>query len=202
LETHKAITSAGSVVCRQFLPSALLAGDPRIDPLREHVQRQGTNDPQIAMATDLVAVLERGDLVATLQQGALPAVTGGSGAVDIARSLSPFVILYDDQGHTLASQALLDGKAPVPPAGIFNYVRSHNEDRFSWQPRRGVRIAAVIQRVNGEHPGFVLAGRNMREVESREALVGQLAGLTWIGMLGVILVGTVVFGWYTRPKAA
>jgi hypothetical protein len=42
----------------------------------------------------------------------------------------------------------------------------------------------------------------MREVESREALVVQLAGLTWIGMLGVILIGTSVFGWYTRPETA
>jgi hypothetical protein len=56
--------------------------------------------------------------------------------------------------------------------------------------------------VNGPQPGFVLAGRNMREVESREALVGQLAGLTWIGMMAVILVGTAVFGWYTRPRTA
>jgi len=168
----------------------------------QQVLRQGANDPQIAMATDLVAVLERGDLAATLQQGALPTVAGGAGAVDIAHSLSPFVIVYDDQGRTLVSQALLDGKPPVPPAGIFNYVRNHNEDRFSWQPRRSVRIAAVVQRVDGPHPGFVLAGRNMREVEAREEQVGQMAALTWIGMLGVILVGTAVFGWYTRPRPA
>jgi hypothetical protein len=51
-------------------------------------------------------------------------------------------------------------------------------------------------------PGFVLAGRNLREVEAREEQVGQMAGLTWIGMLGVILVGTAVFGWYTRPRPA
>ena len=172
----------------------------------QQVLRQGANDPQIAMATDLVAVLERGGLVEALQQGALPAVTGGSGGVDIARSLSPFAIVFDDEGRVLASQAQLDGKAPVPPAGIFNYVRQHGEDRFSWQPvlsrERGVRIAAVMQRVNGAHPGFVLAGRNMREVEAREEQVRQMAGLTWVGMLGVILVGTAVFGWYTRPKAA
>ncbi|MGD0901542.1 MAG: hypothetical protein ABR924_01245 [Terracidiphilus sp.] len=168
----------------------------------QQVLRQGANDPQIAMATDLVAALERGDLAATLQQGGLPAVAGGLGAVDMAHSLSPFVIVYDDRGHTLASQALLDGKAPVPPAGIFDYVRTHGEDRFSWQPRRGVRVAAVMQRVGDAHPGFVLAGRNMREVEAREEQVGQMAGLTWIGMLGVILIGTVVFGWWTRPRPA
>jgi hypothetical protein len=59
-----------------------------------------------------------------------------------------------------------------------------------------------VRRVDDAQPGFLFAGRNMREVEAREDQAGQMAGLTWIGMLGVILVGTVVFGWYTRPRAA
>lgn len=161
----------------------------------QQVLRQDANDPQIAMA---------GDLVGRLEQGVSPAEAVPTASIDMARSLSPFVIAYDDQGQPLASQAQLNGKTPAPPRGVFDFVRSHGEERISWQPihspEHGVRIAAVVQRVNGAHPGFVLAGRNMREVESREALVGQLAGLTWMGMLGVILVGTVVFGWYTRPK--
>jgi hypothetical protein len=48
----------------------------------------------------------------------------------------------------------------------------------------------------------VLAGRNMREVEAREAQVGQLALLTWIGMMSVILAGTAAYGWWTRPNGA
>jgi hypothetical protein len=168
----------------------------------QQVLRQGLNDPQIAIATDLVAVFERGGLMEMLQQGALPAIVGGSSHVDMARSLSPFVIVYNDRGQTLASQAQLDGQTPVPPAGVFDYVRKHGEERVSWQPRPGVRIAAVVQRVNGAQPGFVLAGRNMREVEAREEQVEQMAGFTWIGMLGLIVLATLGFGWYTRPKTA
>jgi hypothetical protein len=181
----------------------------------QQVLRQGANDPQIALATDASTSLE---------QGTLPAAAISAGSVDMARSLTPFVIVYDDQGHPLASQAQLDGQIPAPPSGVFDYVRQHGEERVSWQPilgttsnkdeksalhggmtpqrGRGVRIAAVIQRVNGAHPGFVLAGRNMREVEAREEQVRQMAGLTWIGMMGVILLGTAVFGWWTRPRAA
>jgi hypothetical protein len=159
----------------------------------QQVLRQDANDPQIAMA---------GDLVVRLEQGAAPAEAVPAASVDIARSLSPFVIVYDDRGLPLASQAQLDGKTPAPPAGVFDFVRQHGEERPSWQPRRGVRIAAVIQRVGGAHPGFVLAGRSLREVEAREEQVQQMAGAIWIGMLGVILVGTAVFGWYTRPKTA
>jgi hypothetical protein len=163
----------------------------------QQVLRQGANDPQIQLADDLAARLE---------QGVAPAEAVPAGPVDMARSLSSFVIAYDDQGRPLASQAQLNGTAPAPPKGVFDYVRQHGEERLSWQPAfgngRSVRIAAVVQRVGGPHPGFVLAGRNMREVEAREEQVEQMAGLTWIGMLGVILVGTAAFGWYTRPRAA
>ncbi|HUN83831.1 MAG TPA: hypothetical protein VMU48_05595 [Terracidiphilus sp.] len=163
----------------------------------QQVLRQSLNDPQIQMVGDLAAKLERG--VAPAQ-----AVPEGP-PIDMARSLAPFVIVYDDQGHPVASQATLDGSVPVPPMGVFDYVRSHGQERVSWQPILGrvggVRIAAVVQRIGGVHPGFVLAGRNMREVEMRESQVAQMAGLTWLGMLGVIAVGCLAFGWYTRPKS-
>jgi hypothetical protein len=187
-----------------------------LNTIPQQVLRQGANDPQIAIA---------GDLEARLESGVAPsAAVPGANGVDIARSLSPFVIVYDDQGRPVASQAVLNGQTPTPPAGVFDYVRQHGEERVSWQPvpgttsnkdeksglnggvtlqrGHGVRIAAVIQRVTGPTPGFVLAGRNMREVEAREAQVGQLALLTWIGMMGVILVGTAAYGWWTRPRTA
>jgi hypothetical protein len=163
----------------------------------QQVLRQGANDPQIQLA---------GDLAARLEQGAAPSEAVPANAVDMARSLSPFVIVYNDQGQPLASQAQLNGQTPAPPAGVFDYVRQHGEERVSWQPVlgnvRGVRIAAVVQRVGGAHPGFVLAGRSLREVEAREQQVEQMAGLAWIAMLALILGGTVLFGWFLRPKAA
>lgn len=66
----------------------------------------------------------------------------------------------------------------------------------------GVRIAAVVQRGVGTHPGFVLVGRHRREVEAREAQVEHSAGLAWIGMLGLIFLAIAASRWYTRPKAA
>jgi hypothetical protein len=162
----------------------------------QQVLRTGANDPQVQLATDAAARLET---------GAAPADAVPAGDIDMARSLAPFVIAYDDQGRPLASQAKLNGGVPVPPSGVFDYVRTHGEERVSWQPIlgtvRGVRAAAVVERVNGAHPGFVLAGRSLREVEVREKQVWQMASLTWVAMLGLILVGTAVFGWMTRSKS-
>ncbi len=169
----------------------------------QQVLRNGANDPQIELATNLGARLDSYGVTAGLTQGALG---NGGGTVDMERSLSPFLIVYDDQGRALGSNAQFDGQTPVPPKGVFDYVRAHGEERVTWQPipnSHAVRIAAVVVRVNnGTQPGFVLAGRNMREVEAREAQVRQMAALTWIGMLGLILIGTLAFGWLTRGKPA
>ena len=89
----------------------------------QQVLRQGADDPQIQMADDLVARLEEGIAPAS----ALPA---GS-SIDIGRSLAPFVIAYDAQGHPLASQGMLDGVTPVPPRGVFAYVQTHGLDKIT-----------------------------------------------------------------------
>jgi hypothetical protein len=160
----------------------------------QHVLRSSLNDPQIQMATDTAATLDRYGVVDGLQRVQL---SGTSAKVDIARSLAPFLIIFNNQGQPLGSSGQLDGQTPTPPRGVFDFVRQHGEERLTWQPQRGVRIAAVIERVNGPQPGFVLAGRNMREVEARIADVQTMAGFTWLGMLALILVGTIAFGIYT-----
>ena len=159
----------------------------------QQLLRRGADDPQVEMADNLVGQLEQG-------------ITAGSAVpadkIEIAHSLSPFVIAFDDQGHPIASQAALNGQTPTLPKGTLDYVREHGEYRFTWRPSGATRIAAVVQRVHGDHPGFVLAGRSLREESVRQIVVKQMATLAWIAMLALIFVGTAAFGWYTRPRAA
>lgn len=143
--------------------------------------RQNADDPQIQMANDAVAALSSGHSADML----VPATK-----VSISDSLAPFLIIYDSTGHEVASSALLDGQTPALPAGVLDSTKQLGENRISWQPREGVRIATVIV----SYPnGFVLAGRNMREVEQREAQVSTFAGITWVlAMLGTLAV--IAFG--------
>jgi hypothetical protein len=159
--------------------------------------RQTANDPQIQMAEDAAAALEGG--------AALESVVP-SGKVAIESSLSPFLIVYDDRGTAVGSSAALHGRTPQLPEGVLEYVRSYGEDRITWQPEEGVRIAAVIIRYQGASPGFILAGRSLREVEVREdnaLLEAVAAGIVTLGAsLAAVIFGEFVLSEKrTKPTA-
>jgi hypothetical protein len=96
--------------------------------------------------------------------------------------------VYSDTGEPLASSGRLHGAFPLLPSGVFDYTRQNGEDRVSWQPESGVRIAAVVVAYGGAQPGFVLAGRSLREVEIRESQVEQITAIAWL----VTLAGSLV----------
>jgi hypothetical protein len=141
--------------------------------------RQNANDPQIQISEDVANRLTRSTTIPTV-----PA----SSAIDIAKSLNTFIIIFDEQGKPVSSNALLDGKVPTIPTSVFDYVRSHNQTRITWQPRQDARSAVVITKFDGKSKGFVLVGRSLRQVEEREEDLAKIIGLGWIV---TILGGTI-----------
>ncbi len=162
--------------------------------------RQGLNDPQIQMAEDAARYLAKDYTPA--------AVVPRGQSIDIAQSLAPWIAVYDESGKVLESSAVLDGKPPMPPHGVFDtthwkdpIVGHHltadvpaNQNRVSWESASGVRNAIVIAHIEGSKGGFVIAGRNMREVEEREGSLMQMIALGWIA----ILIGTFLAALITR----
>jgi hypothetical protein len=144
--------------------------------------RMSANDPQIQIAEDLAAAFEAD--VPVPQQPA---------QIDIAKSLSSYIIIYDENGKVVQGSGMLDGKTPGLPPGVLDYAKAHGEDRVTWQPKAGVRQAAVVIHYGGAHPGFVLAGRNLREVERRESQLTLEVALGSITALIVSLGGTLLF---------
>jgi len=139
--------------------------------------RTTANDPQIQMAKDAVAQITAGKKIDTVISAS---------EVDMAKSLAPFLIVYSQDGLVLGGSGQLEGKSPVLPAGVLDYVKTHGEDRVTWQPRSDVRIAAVIERADLKgSTNYVLAGRNLAEVEKRESKLTQQVG---IGMIVALIV--------------
>jgi hypothetical protein len=135
--------------------------------------RLGAEDPQIALARRTAARLDGGAAPAS----AIPE------QVDLATSLDPFVLVFDADGRMLAASALLHGRMPNYPEGVFESVRQRGEDRVTWQPESGVREATVAVPWKG---GFVVAGRSLELTEQRINQLGLLIGAGWVATLGLV----------------
>jgi len=177
-----------------FLPLAVLAtatcGLAYAETQQE--MRSGANDPQLQLAEDAGTRLDA---------GATPSsVLNPSPPIDLARSLAPFVIVFDAEGQVLASNAILDGGQPAPPKGVLEAARPGSPNAVTWQPRDGVRIATVTVAWSG---GTVLAGRSLRTIEQREANAELIAGAAWLAMLAALAAASVLAAWlWPRHEAA
>jgi len=145
--------------------------------------RMSANDPQIQMAEDAAA----GAPTSTANLATTP-------KVDVAASLAPFLMVYDQNHQLVAGDVVLDGHSPVLPPGVLYDTTTGHENRLTWQPRGGVRIAAVVVKYNG---GYVLAGRNLREIEQRETNALEQVILGWLLTVGFILA----WAWLVPVKA-
>jgi hypothetical protein len=169
-----------------FVATALTAAAIGAYIVMLQIQRQAANDPQIQLAEDGAAALEKGRPIARV----VPADT-----VDVAQSLAPFVIVLDGGGKPLASSGQLDGRIPVPPPGVLAFVRNNGEEHVTWAPRPGLRLAAVVRRVRGDHPGFVVAARSLREVQWRIDTLVRLIAIGWSVSLLALTGAVAVMVW-------
>lgn len=137
--------------------------------------RIGGYNPQIQMAEDMANTLNNG-------KSFTPSET-----IDISRSLSPFYIIFDKHQLASTSTGILNGTIPIPPAGVLTSSKGTSqpgENRLTWQPQANVRIATIVVKYND---GYVLVGRNMREIEIRIRQQSENIFIGWMSTLFVSL---------------
>lgn len=152
--------------------------------------RSGANDPQYQLAEDAAARLDAGAAPSSVVDAANP--------VDLAVGLGAFVIVFDASHTVVATNATLDGGSPAPPRAVLDAAGPGAPSAVTWQPRAGVRIAAVTVAWRG---GFVLAGRSLRRVEQQESNAELIAGAAWAFALVALAVASFAAAWLW-PRSA
>lgn len=142
--------------------------------------RMNANDPQIQLAEDFADQLSAGRTVASINT---------SNSVDMAKSLSLFIFIYDEAGNIVAGSGKLDGQYPTLPVGVLDYTKKAGQNRITWEPQSGLRFALVIIPYSGAQSGFVAVGRSLREVEQRVGtLAMQVLGAWFAGLVGLFIL--------------
>ncbi len=140
-------------------------------------------------ADDLPAALAQ-STVAQLDGGVAPDRALSQGQIELTHSLSPFVLVFDASGRLVASSATLDGRSPTYPAGALTTVSARGENRVTWQPEPGVRLATVARPWSG---GVVVAGQSLQLTEHHIDVVGELCVAGWL-TTQVLIVMAVALG--------
>lgn len=143
--------------------------------------RMAANDPQVEISEELASA------VSAVED---PAQFDSPQKLDIAKSLSAFWVVYDEQGKPLAGNSQINGKLPELPKGALDAAKTKGENRVTWQPQAGLRDAVVIRPYSGKAKGFVAAGRSLREMEKRDKNLRILSVLAWIIAMAGSLIAT------------
>lgn len=168
---------------KAWLPLATLATlvAGMVGIVAHQVLRQSANDPQIQLAEDWADQIVSGTDVTRLSLGAF---------IDPARSLAPFGIVYNQDGNIVASSVSAPSTM-AQPGGVFDTVDAspNKEARYTWQPASGERYAAVLKRATISGVSYyVLAGRNLRTVETRINQVAWIIVTSWALTVVAVLV--------------
>jgi len=139
--------------------------------------RQSANDPQYQLAQDAVNAINK---------GTDPKLLTGTRPLDIAETLSPYVLIYDANGNAIGNNVTLDGAAPKLPGGVLDEARKNGTNSVTWQPRPAIRQATVMM---ATHRGYVVvAGRSLQNTEDHIDRLGMLVLFGWAASLVAMLV--------------
>ncbi len=170
-------------VLKKFFPLAvvitLLCG--LVYVLFQQNYRISANDPQVQFSSDIAESLNQGNPAEMI----IPATN-----VDMQKSLAVFIMVFNKEGKVVLSTGQLAGKIPEVPKGVFDFTNKNGQDRVTWQPQKGVRIAAVVMPYKD---GYVLVGRSLKEVEKRIGMLGFQVFLAWVIILLAAFFAKVLF---------
>ena len=130
--------------------------------------RLGANEQPMQLAMDTALKLENGQSAT----GAVPAEN-----VDLSKSLSPFVMVFDIHKNLLATSGMTGSSKPTYPKSVLDSVGKNGEDRVTWQPQTGLRYATVALKINS---GYIVAGRSLSEAEKLIDEIGRVVLLAWL----------------------
>jgi hypothetical protein len=152
----------------------------------QQAQRNDANYPQVQIAEDTAAALNKGD----------PPLAIAGGNVNIATSLAPFTIIYDKKGNIFLGSGYLNNKTPKAPPSMLAESRGKPYNAVTWQPQKGVRIASVTVAAKNY---YVLSGRSLAQVEKNETHTLQLSlvgGILSLLVLGAAIVAIILVSDY------
>ena len=141
--------------------------------------RSAANDPQRQYARDMRDRIRNNQSIESMMS---------RDTLDLRTSLGMFTTLYNEKFEPIRSTGLLDGKFPSLPKGVLEYARDNQENTVTWQPRKGIRMAMVIDFVQTAGTSFVACGRSLTETENNVSNLSTMLIVGWLISIAIVTI--------------
>jgi hypothetical protein len=113
--------------------------------------------------------------------------------VDPTKSDLIFIQAYNDDNSIIFSTLGIDGnnQSKVPQSAL-DAAKKNNRNNITWSPKKDIRLATVVQRFNGDKPGYIVTGRSLKTSDAKvnnlgkTAAIGALASIAILGLISAI----------------
>jgi hypothetical protein len=167
-----------------FLPLAVLITciSVLIYGASQQIIRQSAYDMPLMSVETAEARIGLGQQLSTI----LPNIS-----VDLSKPYGFFFSAYTEQKQLAIAPTTVHGTPVVPPPGVFAYARAHSINKLTWQPVDGVRVATVII-YEPQTKTYLVAGRDLRDYESRIERLGLMIAVGWVVTMIVTVIAHVM----------
>lgn len=137
----------------------------------QQTARLSANDSLTQVAEDLALRL-------AAEKSIPPNLT--SNKIDIEKSLSTYIMVYDANKKLIGATGALNGQNPDFPLGVLDNAKANGSNSITWQPQKGVRSATVTIYFKNKSEGYVVAGKSLKTVEKRIDSLQTQIGIGWL----------------------
>jgi hypothetical protein len=121
--------------------------------------------------------------------------------VDPSKSDLIFIQAYNDDNSIIFSTLGIDGnnQSKVPQSAL-DAAKKNNRNNITWSPKKDIRLATVVQRFNGEKPGYIVTGRSLKTFDTKINNLGKTAGLSALASIAILGLISAIWSFVETPR--
>ncbi|MBC7472193.1 MAG: hypothetical protein H7196_02960 [candidate division SR1 bacterium] len=121
--------------------------------------------------------------------------------VDPTKSDLIFIQAYNDDNSLIFSTLGIDGNNQSKvPQGVLDTAKKNGRNNVTWSPKKDIRLAVVIQRFNGEKPGFIVTGRSLKTFDAKVYKLGKIASFATLISIALVSLISAVWAYIETPR--
>ncbi len=130
------------------------------------------------------------EVASEFADGSDPSSLLGATKTDVSNRGSLAISVYDRNHNLITSNAALDGEVPLIPGGVLEHATADKDNAITWQPVKGVRLAAVVVFTE---KGYVVATNNLADAENQITHLLIINSLAFLGSLALIIIAAAAY---------